>query len=203
MTTEEHNFELMEVKCPVCNSTNTKITQKIMDIPHFPQLWFFNMVCSDCHFKHNDFINLSFKDPIRYIYHAENKDDYTTKIIRAANGTIIFPQIGAMIEPGPNAEGFINNIEGILHDIRGKAFFLLGDAGSDEEREKIRGYVKLLDSYIKDNLPIDIVVEDPFGNSSIIPADPNKLETIELSQEEAEKLKTGFIIFESAKDKVD
>ncbi|MHA1218818.1 MAG: ZPR1 zinc finger domain-containing protein [Candidatus Heimdallarchaeaceae archaeon] len=203
MTTEEHNFEMMEVKCPVCKSANTKITQKIMDIPHFPQLWFFNMVCSDCHFKHNDFINLSFKDPIRYIYHAENKNDYTTKIIRAANGTIIFPQIGAMIEPGPNAEGFINNIEGILHDIRGKASFLLGDASSDEEREKIRGYVELLDSYINDNLPIDIVVEDPFGNSSIIPADPNKLETIELSQDEAEKLKTGFIIFESAKDNVD
>ena len=203
MTTEEHNFEMMEVKCPVCSSTNTKVTQKIMDIPHFPQLWLFNMVCSDCHFKHNDFINLSFKDPIRYIYHAENKDDYTTKIIRAANGTIIFPQIGAMIEPGPNAEGFVNNIEGILRDIRGKTLFLLGDADSDEEKEKIREYVELLDSYIEDNLPIDIVVEDPFGNSSIIPADPNKLETIELSQDEAEKLKTGFIVFESAKDEVD
>ena len=203
MTTEEHNFEMMEVKCPVCSSTNTKVTQKIMDIPHFPQLWLFNMVCSDCHFKHNDFINLSFKDPIRYIYHAENEDDYTTKIIRAANGTIIFPQIGAMIEPGPNAEGFVNNIEGILRDIRGKTLFLLGDAGSDEEKEKIREYVELLDSYIEDNLPIDIVVEDPFGNSSIIPADPNKLETIELSQDEAERLKTGFIVFESAKDEVD
>ncbi len=203
MATEEHDFKMMEVRCPVCDSDNTKVTQRIMDIPHFPQLWFFNMICSDCNFKHNDFINLSFKDPVRYIYHAENKEDYTSKIIRAANGTIIFPQIGAMIEPGPNADGFVNNIEGILHDIRGKTLFLLGDADSDEEREKIRNYVNLLDSYIQDNLPIDIVVEDPFGNSSIIPADPSKLETITLSPEEAERLKTGFIVFEKAKDKID
>jgi len=180
MPTEEHDFEMMEVNCPVCESDNTKVTQRIMDIPHFPQLWFFNIFCSDCSYKHNDFINLSFKDPVRFIYHAENKEDYTTKIVRAANGTINFPQIGAMID-----------------------LFLLGDAESDEEREKIREYVDLLDSYIQDNLPIDIIVEDPFGNSSIIPADPNKLETIALSQEEAEKLKTGFIVFEKAKDKID
>lgn len=198
---EDINNDMMETPCPVCKSKNTKIIQKIMDLPHFPQMWFFNLTCSDCHYKFNDFINLSIKDPIRYIYHAENKEDYTTKIVRAANGTIRFPQIGAMIEPGPNADGFINNIEGILRDIQGKARFLLNDAETIEERKKIIDYITLLDEYIEDNKPIDIVVEDPFGNSIIIPADVSKLETIKLTEEEAEKLKIGFIVFKSLKDK--
>ena len=203
MAIEEQNFDMMQINCPICNSNNTKVTQKMMNIPHFPHLWFFNLTCSDCHFKHNDFINLSFKDPVKYIYHAENKEDYTTKIVRAANGTISVPQIGVLIEPGPNAEGFINNIEGILQDIRGKTLFLLGDAKSEDEKESIRNYIELLDSYIEKNLPIDIIIEDPFGNSSIIPSDPNKLEVIELTQEEAEKLKTGFIFFENIKNDED
>ena len=125
---EEIKFENVESVCPVCNSENTKVTQKIMDIPHFPQMWFFNLTCGDCHFVHNDFLNLSVKEPTRYTYHAENEDDYTSKIVRASNGTIRFPQLGAMIEPGPNADGFISNIEGILRDIQSKAKFLLNDA---------------------------------------------------------------------------
>ena len=203
MATEDLSTELMETPCPVCESMNTKIVQKIMDLPHFPQMWFFNLTCLDCHYKYNDFINLSIKEPIRYIYHAENKEDYTTKIVRSANGTIRFPQIEAMIEPGPNADGFVNNIEGILRDIQGKVRFLLGDADTQEKRQKIINYISMLDEYINDNKPIDIVVEDPFGNSTIIPADSTKLETIKLSEEEAEKLKTGFKVFEGVKDKQD
>lgn len=196
---EEIEFEEVENICPVCNSKNTKVTQKIMDIPHFPQMWFFNLTCLNCHFTHNDFLNLSIKEPLRYIYHAENKDDYTSKIVRASNGTIRFPKLGAMIEPGPNAEGFINNIEGVLRDIQGKAKFLLKDAETNKERKTIIDYVQLLDKYIEENLPIEIIVEDPFGNSSIIPFDETKLEIIELSEEESNKLKTGYILFENLK----
>ena len=201
MTTEDFNFEPLVTPCPVCKSENTKVTQKIVDLPHFPQLWLFNLVCNDCKYKHNDFLNLSVKDPVRYIYHAENKDDYTTKIVRAANGTISFPQIGAIIEPGPSANGFINNIEGILRDIQDKAKYLLRDSIKKEEIKRINDYIKLLDEYIEHNYPIDIVVEDPFGNSSIIPFNPDKLETTELTLKEAEKLKTGFMVFKDLKQK--
>lgn len=196
MTSEETEFELDAVQCPVCESENTKISQKIMEIPHFPQLWHINLTCFDCKYKHNDFLNLDVKDPVRLVYHAKNKEDYTTKIIRAANGTISFPQIGAMIEPGPSADGFINNIEGILRDIKDKAKFLLNDSTSEDERMKISEYIDSLDEYIDNNLPIDIIIEDPFGNSSIIPNNPANLEITKLTLKEAEKLKTGFIVFE-------
>jgi zinc finger protein len=199
MTTEDLSFETITTPCPVCNSDNTKVTQKIVDLPHFPQLWLFNLLCNDCNYKHNDFLNLSVNEPTKHIYHAENKDDYTTKIIRAANGTLRFPQIGAIIEPGPSANGFINNIEGILRDIQEKAKYLLRDATDKEEIERIEDYIKLLDEYIEQNHPIDIVIEDPFGNSSIIPFDSDKLETIILTEEEAEKLKTGFMVFGDVK----
>ena len=163
MTSEELNSELMKTPCPVCESMNTKVIQKIMDIPHFPEMWFFNLTCLDCHYKYNDFINLSVKEPMRYIYHAENKEDYTTKIVRAANGTIRFPQIGAMIEPGPNADGFVNNIEGILRDIQGKVKFLLNDAETQEERQKISNYIKMIDAVAK----LFIFLVHPGGSSRL------------------------------------
>ncbi len=200
MTEDGFEFETT-TPCPVCNSENTEVTQKIVDLPHFPQLWLFNLVCKECKYKHNDFLNLSVKEPMKYIYHAENKDDYTTKIVRAANGTINFPKIGAIIEPGPSANGFISNIEGILRDIQEKAQHLLRDAINEDEIKQIEEYIKQLDEYIEHNLPIDIVVEDPFGNSSIIPFDSEKLEIIQLTHDEAEKLKTGFMVFKDIKQK--
>jgi len=140
-------------------------------------------------------INLDVKEPMRYIYHAESKEDYTTKIVRSANGTIRFPEIGAIIEPGPSADGFINNIEGILQDIIDKARFLLRDASTDVERAKIADYIQLIHDYVENNLPIDIIIEDPLGNSFIIPYDEKKLKTQILTKEEASKLKTGYIVF--------
>ncbi|MBY9000311.1 MAG: ZPR1 zinc finger domain-containing protein [Candidatus Heimdallarchaeota archaeon] len=194
MSTEDLGSE-MEAKCPVCESENTKITQKILDFPHFPQMWFYNLMCSDCHFKYNDFINLAVNEPVRYGYLAENKDDYTSKIIRSSNGTIRFPSIGAILEPGPKADGFITNIEGMLRDFQGKAKFLLRDATTEEEVSRINNFIEMIEEHIKNNLPIEIIIEDPFGNSSIIPFDQSKLKKQQLSQAEAEKLKTGLMIF--------
>ena len=194
LSTEDLGSE-MEAKCPVCESENTKITQKILDFPHFPQMWFYNLMCSDCHFKYNDFINLAVNEPVRYGYLAENKDDYTSKIIRSSNGTIRFPSIGAILEPGPKADGFITNIEGMLRDFQGKAKFLLRDATTEEEVSRINNFIEMIEEHIKNNLPIEIIIEDPFGNSSIIPFDQSKLKKQQLSQAEAEKLKTGLMIF--------
>ena len=199
VSTESLNSE-MEADCPVCKSKNTKITQKVMDFPHFPQMWFYNLICLNCNFRYNDFINLAVKEPQRYTYKAENKDDYTTKIVRSSNGTIRFPEIGAMLEPGPKADGFINNIEGILRDFQGKAEFLLRDAANEEEIQRITDYIRLLDDYIEKNLSIIIIVEDPFGNSSIIPFDESKLKIEILTQDEAEKLKTGLMVFSASQD---
>lgn len=195
MSAKDTLEESMTVDCPACNSNNTKVTQKIMDIPHFPNMWLFSLVCHECKYKYTDFINLNVKEPTRYVYHAKNTDDYTTKIIRASNGTIRFPQIGAMIEPGPNAVSFISNVEGVLRDIQGKARFLLSDAVTEEEKQRILDFDSMIDEYILKGLPIDVIVEDPFGNSTIVPFNPNKLETEKLSPEESERLKTSFSEF--------
>lgn len=195
MSAKDTMEEFMTVDCPACNSTNTKVTQKIMDIPHFPNMWLFNLICHDCKYKYTDFINLNIKEPTRFTYHAENSDDYSTKIIRASNGTIRFPKISAMIEPGPNAVSFISNIEGVLRDIQEKARFLLNDAVTEEEKQRILDFDSMIDEYILKGLPIDVIVEDPFGNSTIVPFNPNKLETEKLSSEESERLKTSFSKF--------
>ncbi|MHA1303138.1 MAG: ZPR1 zinc finger domain-containing protein [Candidatus Heimdallarchaeaceae archaeon] len=193
------NFSI-EMKCPLCKSEETIVTQKILEIPHFSRVWLFHLKCKSCGFKHNDMLNLDIKEPTRHIYHAENEDDYTSKIIRSANGTIRIPNIGAIIEPGPSATGFINNIEGVLQDIRDKARFLLRDAETVEERDRIMEYIKTLDDYIEKSLPLDFIIEDPFGNSMIIPFDEKKMETQQLSEEEVAELKTGYIMFSTSKN---
>ncbi len=192
-------YETFEIKCPVCMSENTTAIQKEVNIPYFSNILLFSLICNDCKYKTTDFLNTSIKEPTRYIYKTDTEKDYSTKIVRGANGTIRFPEIGSMIEPGPNAEGFINNIEGVLRDIEGKARFLLNDAQTEKERRKILDFIQSINNYINNNEPITIIVEDPFGNSLIIPYDPNKLEVITLSKEEAKNLKTSFSIIDMEK----
>ena len=195
-------FEDLKIKCPVCKSSNTQTIQKIIEIPYFPNLWLFTFRCKDCYYKHSDFINLNVSEPMRYIYHADSKEDYTTKIVRAANGTIRIPQLGVIIEPGQNADGFINNIEGILREVQGKAKFLLENEKDDRKKETIKNYIRLIDQYIEQFLPLDIIVEDPFGNSIIVPYDEAKLKRIKLSKKEAEKLSTSYYVFKDVKKRV-
>ncbi len=195
MSIKDVNSPPIIMKCPLCQSDDVVVSQKILEIPHFSNMWLIHIKCNNCGYKHNDMINLDIKEPMRYIYHAENKNDYTTKIVRSANATIRIPRIGAIIEPGPSATGFINNIEGILQDIKQKAEILLRDAETAEQKKKIHDYINKLDSIIEKNSAIDIIIEDPFGNSAIIPFNEGKLQVHKLTEEEVKKLKTGYIIF--------
>ncbi len=187
----------MELPCPMCSSENTDAMQQAMDIPNFPGHFLFTFKCNDCKFRHSDFFSVEHRTPLHYSYEAEGKNGWTTKIIRSSSGTISVPSINAKIEPGPGSEGRITNIEGVLIDIREKIRFLVRNADDDESRAKASETVLIIDDLIRGFGKILVIVEDPYGNSLILPNDESKLVQRKLSQEEAEKLKTGYFEFGS------
>ncbi|UJG42581.1 MAG: ZPR1 zinc finger domain-containing protein [Candidatus Heimdallarchaeum endolithica] len=199
MTIEDIGALEFDITCPSCKSNDVEVSQKILNIPHFSKVWLYNIKCNNCGYKHNDMLNLESKEATRYIYRVENAKDYTSKIVRSANGTVRIPELGVLIEPGPSSTGFINNIEGVLQDVKEKVLFLLKNAQSKGEREKIIQYINQLNSYIERSLPLTFIIEDPLGNSLIVPYDEEKLTVEILTEEEASKLKTGYLIFSTKK----
>lgn len=190
-TTEDEAYPF-DVPCPICKSDNTTALQRPLDIPNFPNHYLFTFKCNDCQFRHNDFFSIDPQDPKRLSYVAKGKEDWTTKIVRSGSATINVPLLGALIEPGPSSEGRITNIEGIIRDIREKVVFLAQNSDTLEERENAANMLVTIDRLLAQFGEIEVIIDDPMGNSLILPFDPSKLHERKLTEEEVSKLQTGY-----------
>ena len=97
------------------------------------------------------------------------------------------------MEPGPRSEAFISNAEGVLHRFRDIFGFLARHANTRPRRDAARNSLKRLAAMIEGREPFTIVLEDPFGNSSIL---HEGAVTGPLSDREVRRLKTGVFTLE-------
>ena len=115
----------------MCQSSETELKQQLLDIPHFKQMHLIVFSCSKCGYKLNDFQSIDEGEPIYLEYEVKTVNDLTTKIIRAVSASIEIPEIGARIDPGIAAIAWVNNIEGVLVDIKERVIGLMSDKDLD------------------------------------------------------------------------
>ncbi len=143
---------------------------------------------------------LSSKEPMRYEMPVETSEDLDARVIRSTSGTIRIPEMGVTIEPGSVSESYVTNIEGVLHRVRD----VLATAsrwvqGDEEKSSRSEELLCMIEEVIQGKRKITVIVEDPLGNSAII---SKKAKATRLSEEEAEKLNTGMIVFDVDKSKL-
>ena len=150
-----------------------------------------------CSFRFADTLSLSTKEPIRYEISVETQEDLDARVIRSTSGTIRIPEMGITIEPGMASESYVTNIEGVLHRVR--SILMTASRWVQEEEDKFSRSQELLcmlEEVIAGKKKITVIIEDSFGNSAII---SKKATTTKLSEEEAEKLNNGMIVFDIEK----
>jgi len=178
--------------CPSCGA-QANYTWDFEEIPYFGEVMITSIQCSSCGFKHSDCLILSVKDPMRYELKIRSIEDLSARVIRSSSGTIRIPELGVDIEPGPLAESFISNVEGILERIENVLKGILRTSGNKRAKELLNDISEIREG----KKEITVVVEDPFGNSAII---SERASSRILSREEASKLKTGYLLFEVEDD---
>jgi zinc finger protein len=72
------------------------------------------------------------------------------------------------LEPGPNAEGFITNIEGLVQKFKHQIEVLRDTAEDDEDKKKAKNLLKKLQNVLWGSEKLKIIIEDPSGNSAIV-----------------------------------
>lgn len=184
------------MNCPLCGAKNFKISMQEKELPYFGKCLIVSSFCESCGYKFNDVFTIEIREPRKYWLKIENEKDLFAKIVRGSNGTIEIKELGIKIEPGPSAQAFIKNVEGILNDIeevlRVQKFFL-------KEKRKIKKINELLKKVelMKDcKLSFTICIKDPTGVSKIIHENQEKVKSRKLSKKEIEKLKTSVFILE-------
>ncbi|MBW3019407.1 ZPR1 zinc finger domain-containing protein [Candidatus Woesearchaeota archaeon] len=154
-------------QCPMCGKKTLTLTEADSEVPYFGKIFLFSMKCSSCHYYKADVEAATQQEPCKCTLDVTDKKDLNARVIRSAEGTVKIPHIGTM-EPGPAANGFITNVEGVLQRFKEQIESLRDNAEDDGDRKKAKNMLKKLQKVMWGSEKIKIVIEDPTGNSAII-----------------------------------
>ncbi|HWQ49069.1 MAG TPA: ZPR1 zinc finger domain-containing protein [Methanosarcina sp.] len=194
---KQEKFET-KICCPLCQKDLVMNWQRD-NIPYFGEIMHISASCQ-CSFRFADTMILSSKEPVRYEMSVETSEDLDARVIRSTSGTIRIPEMGVTIEPGSVSESYVTNIEGVLQRIRDVLMTASRWVQGDEEKSsRSEELLCMLEDVIEGKRKITVIIEDPFGNSAII---SKKAKATRISEEEAQKLNTGMIVFDVNKSEL-
>lgn len=157
-------------KCIFCGKKTLTLMQDELDIPFFGKVFAFSMKCEDkdCNYFKSDVEAAEIKEPCKVTFEVKSKEDLNVRVIRSSTSHIKIPAIKLDLRPGPAAEGYVSNIEGVIERYK-KVLEGRRDTTDDpSERKSIKNLLKKIWKVQCGDIPIKIVIEDPIGNSSII-----------------------------------
>lgn len=152
--------------CPVCN-TDIEFIYETQNIPYFSDIVIISALCPACGFRYTDTQVLSEREPSRWEMAVREPDDLNIRVVRSARGTVIIPELGARIDPGPACEGFVSNIEGVIDRFESVADGVIA-CGDEEERDGAIIFKEKVARVRHGTLEITLIIEDPSGNSAIV-----------------------------------
>lgn len=183
----------MKADCPICKIKGSlELKTRTEKIPYFGEIMESTVKCMECGFKHSDIICLEVKDPVKYILKID-KNKMNIRVVKSQTATIHIPELGLKVEPGPQSQGYVSNIEGILERFKKAVKTALSWVEDDNSRKNAVKILEELDNIRKGDKIVTLVVQDPFGHSLI---EDKSAVVSKLSPEEIKKLKTGFTTIE-------
>lgn len=181
--------EDLSVTCPSCNEGKLDIQSILYSVPFFNELAIFTMTCPKCNFRHNDVFSAEQRPPMRWELNVSNKRLIQTRVVRSSSGTIRMPDFGIDIEPGPAADSFISNVEGVLQRTIPIVESAIRFAENDDQRKQGEVVLEKLQKATEGEIQFTLILEDPAGVSAILPDNLSLVTRVELTQEEASQLK--------------
>lgn len=152
--------------CPVCMKKTLELREESIDIPYFGLTHLFSMRCSSCEYFVSDVEAEESNDPVKQRFSVETEDDLNARVIKSSHATVKIPRM-VSIESGPESEGYITNVEGLLTRFKE----VLEDLRSDDDKavsKKAKNHLKKLNKVLAGHETLTIQLEDKTGNSAII-----------------------------------
>ncbi|MBD3229334.1 MAG: ZPR1 zinc finger domain-containing protein [Candidatus Lokiarchaeota archaeon] len=178
-----------KINCPACGSNEILINKHLSEVPYYGKILLITFKCERCRYKFNETYILDEKAPQRYILKCGETKDLNIRIIKSGNSTVHIPELEIDIYPGPDSEGIITNVEGLLNRVKDVIMLLKRNYKSLEELERIIEKLEFLNDMLEGKRPFTIIIEDPSGNSAIITKENLTIEN--LTPEEIKNLDTG------------
>jgi len=174
---ESEAIQRYRLQCPVCGSEELEVVEAYHDIPFFGKAVLTSMMCSRCGYRRSDVASLEVKPPCRYELKVEGPEDLSIRVVRSSTATVTIPELGVEIKPGPVAEGFISNVEGVLRRIERVLEQLVRDAETPKEETRAKEALEKVRAAVEGRLSFTLIIDDPYGNSFIAPKEASRVST--------------------------
>ena len=162
---QTENFE--HQPCPLCNEKTLILTERETEVPYFGKVYLFSMTCTNCKYHKADIEAMEHKEPVKYEFDITSEEDMKVRVVKSAEATVKLPHI-ASITPGPAAQGYVTNIEGILSRVKYQIEAAKEMEEDEEDKNKAKNLLKKITRITWGQEKQKIIIDDPSGNSSII-----------------------------------
>ena len=185
---------LVNYPCPICSSENSlSLNVHTSEIPYFGEHTEMTLICSDCGWRHTDFIPSEGQKATLCSFKIDSLEHMSIRVVRSSSCTVRIVELGLEVEPGDNATGYISNIEGVLNRFSDAIGIVMRGAIRDGEEgiEQVKSCKELLERIdrIKNGKEsAELLLLDPNGHSQIL---HKSAKSSELSEEEVSALATG------------
>ncbi len=173
------------LNCPRCQKGKVHVTKTIYAFPTTKEsVCFLLFQCDQCDYRSNDVVPLETEFGAGTFTLQVKDGDLTAKIFRSPNAEVRIPEIDVEITPGPSAEFFITNVEGVLDRVERATRVVLQDEPESIEMQEV---IDALEDVRAGRKNITIILTDPLGGSYVDPPDLELLEFQPMSPEEQKK----------------
>lgn len=154
-------------QCPMCNQKTLILTERDMEVPYFGKVLLFSMTCTSCKYHLADIEAAEEKEPVKYEFEISSEEDMKVRVVKSAQATVKMPHL-ATITPGPAAQGYVTNIEGILSRVKYQVEVAKEMEEDEEDKKKAKNILKKILNITWGKEKQKLIIEDPSGNSAII-----------------------------------
>ncbi|MFW9900927.1 MAG: ZPR1 zinc finger domain-containing protein [Candidatus Thorarchaeota archaeon] len=177
MANDKRNSKIVySFKCPSCKEGKIDIIKSIYDLPDGDKMLILKFECDTCNFHKNDIIPLTtnMESGIMTLQILD-ENDLKSKIYRSPTGKLEIPELDLIVEPGPRADFYYTNVQGILFRFENAVSIFRNNLDeNDPEKTEIDELMVNLKQAIEGQFSFTLKITDPEGGSYIIPQDKSK-----------------------------
>ena len=189
MANEKRSNEVVySFKCPSCQEGIIDIVKSIYDLPDGDKILILKFECNTCNFHKNDVIPLTTNmEPGIMTLQVLDENDLKSKIYRSPAGKLEIPELELIVEPGPRADFYFTNVQGILFRFESAVLIYRNNLEEkDPEKSEIDDILHDLKQAIDGKFNFTLKITDPQGGSYIIPQDKSKYKFDKIEEKELE-----------------
>ena len=164
---QEQSGDFEHQPCPLCSEKTLILTERETEVPYFGKVYMFSMTCNNCKYHKADIEATERKEPVKYEFEITSEEDMKVRVVKSAEATVKLPHI-ASITPGPAAQGYVTNVEGILNRVKHQIEVAKETEEDEDAKKKAKNLLKKLLNIAWGKENQKLIIEDPSGNSAII-----------------------------------